>query len=278
MITPRVLLVPSSPTLLIDERRGDSTEMIQALLARAPELAADEPAALVVVTSRWSSVGLFHVDDSRRHASLIDLPGFGVEPRYDCAGEPALARAIVDEARRAGMRAAPARRGADTGISVPLHFVASTRRWPVVPVSISDSSAEAHRGWGAVLRRALTTWSGRAAFIVSGAITFSQHEFNLRRESAEDRDLDALAMQSFGDGDWTKLAERARKFPAKAHPEADWRHLQVLRGFLGEEFAGRVIAYEYSPGIGSVLVEFALVPAASPATGSAAAPSANPAP
>ncbi len=258
MLTPRVLLVPNSPTLLIEERRGNPTEMIRALLDQAPRLEAEAPDALLVITSRWAGTGLFHADDARSHRSRIDLPGYGVEPRYDCGGEPSLARAIVGEARRAGLRASPARRGADTGVSVPLHFIAHARRWPVVPVSISDVSPESHRAWGAAIRRAAEAWKGRVACLVSGSITFSQHEFNLRRQSLEDRDLETLALEALGNGDWNALAARAAKFPAKAHPDAGWRHLHVLHGILRAEAPGRVCAYETAPGMGAALVEFEL--------------------
>lgn len=256
MLTPHVLLVPSTPTLLIDERREGPSEMIDAFVTLASILEADAPATLVVVTSRWIGRGLFHVDDAKAHRSVIDLPGFGVEPRYDCAGDPALGRAILEAARHAGIRAVAARRGADTGVSVPLHFLATARRWPVVPVSISDASPEAHRAWGGILRRAIAAWPAPVAVLVSGPLTFSEHEFSLRRESLEDRDLDTLAMDAIRAGDWDAIAGRAARFPAKAHPEAGWRHLMVLRGLLEGGTPGTIAGYEPLPGIGSLLARF----------------------
>jgi aromatic ring-opening dioxygenase catalytic subunit (LigB family) len=262
MLISRTLLVPSSPTLLIDERRGNSTPMLSALIEQAERLEADLPEAIVVVTSRWTSAAAFHVDDAKKHTSLIDMPGFGVEPRYDCRGEPALARAIVEEGRRAGLRAVAARRGVDSGVSVPLHFLAPARYATVVPVSISDVPLASHREWGACLRRAMTAWNGRAVLVVSGALTFHQHSFNLNREIAEDRDLDALALDALQSGAWPAIETRRAKFPSKAHPEVGWRHLEVLRGFLGEDLAGQVRAYEVLPGIGEALVEFEFGPKA----------------
>ena len=118
MLLPRVLLLPSTPTLLIDERRGTLTDMLAAFADQARRFDEDIPEAIVIVTSRWLGGGLFHADDSKRHTSVIDLPGFGVEPRYDGPGEPALARAIVKQGRCAGLPSAVAHRGADTGVSV----------------------------------------------------------------------------------------------------------------------------------------------------------------
>jgi aromatic ring-opening dioxygenase catalytic subunit (LigB family) len=258
MLTSRALLVPSVPTLLIDERRGTSTPMLAAFAEQAAHLAEDAPDAIVVVTSRWVSPGAFRADDARRHESLIDLPGFGVEPRYDCPGEPALARAILEEARRARVRAAATRRGADTGVTVPLHLLAGSRRAHVVPVSVASAPREAHRAWGECLRRSLAAWTGRAALVVSGALTFSEHEFNLRRETPEARELEERALEAMRSGAWDGLAALEGPHPEHVQPEAGLLHLEVLRGFLGGDAAGRVCAYETLPGIGTALVEFAI--------------------
>jgi aromatic ring-opening dioxygenase catalytic subunit (LigB family) len=256
MLTSHALLVPSVPTLLIDAQRGDTTPMIEAFMVQAERLSAEVPAAIVVVTARWVSAGPFQVDDSRRHASLIDLPEFGVEPRYDCAGEPHIARAILDEARRAQLRAAAARRGADTGVTVPMHFLGGGRRPPVVPVSLAAASREAHRAWGACLRRALAARPEKIAFVVSGALTFNQHEFNLRRQTPEANRLEEGVITALQAGDWDRLATLGRKLPERVHPEAGLRHLEVLRGFLCGDVPGRLCAYETLPGIGAAMVEF----------------------
>jgi len=258
MLTRRVLLAPSTPTLLIDERRGDFTDMLAAFAEQSRLFEEDAPDAVVVVTSRWIGTGLFHVDDAKRHTSLIDLPGFGVEPRYDCAGDPALARTLVRAGRRAKLPVAVARRGADTGVSVPLHLLTGGNRLPVVPVSLSDVPGDAHRRWGAVLRDALEASETRVAFVVSGPLTFSEHDFNLKREIAEDRDLDARALDALKHGAWDGLGETGARPAPRAHPEAGWRHLEVLRGFLGTDATGRVCAYEALPGIGAALAEFGI--------------------
>ena len=109
MLTPSAYLLPSVPTMLIDEQRGDITEMIEALQAAGRRTAADAPEAIVVVSPRWVSTGAFLADDSRRHRSVVDLPEFGVEPRHDCPG----ARGARPRDRRAAPRSwacAPRRR------------------------------------------------------------------------------------------------------------------------------------------------------------------------
>jgi aromatic ring-opening dioxygenase catalytic subunit (LigB family) len=262
MLTSRALLLPSVPTMLIDEQRGDFTEMIEAVTAAGERLAAEKPEALVALSARWVSTGPFHADDGRVHRSVIDLPGFGVEPRYDCHGHPALARALVDGATRAGVRAACARRGIDTGISVPLHFLVRDRRLPVVPVSITDGPRAGHRDWGEAIRHALAKRPERVAFVVCGALAFNLHAFNLRRDLDEARDLDERVLDSLKHGRWRALAELEPALLEKAQPEAELRHLEVLRGFLLGDLRGRVLEHETSPGLGTALVEFPLDPAA----------------
>ena len=260
MLTSRALLLPSVPTMLIDEQRGDFTEMIEAVTAAGQRLASEAPEAIVALSARWISNGPFHADDARAHKSVIDLPGFGVEPRYDCGGYPALARTLVEDASRAGLRAACAARGMDTGVSVPLHFLARERQLPVVPVSLSEGTREEHRAWGESIRRTLHRRRERIVFVVGGALAFNLHAFNLRRELEESRELDERVLDAVRRGRWSALAELEPALLEKAQPDAALRHLEVLRGFLLGDLQGRVLERESSPGLGTALVEFALDP------------------
>lgn len=258
MLTSRAYLAPASPTMLIDEQRGDFTEMIEALGDAGAALLAEAPAAIVAVSSRWVSSGPFHADDAARHRSVIDLPGFEVEPRHDVAGVPLLARAIVEHAARAGVRATLGRRGNDSGVSVPLHFLERARRVPVVPVSIGEGSREEHRAWGAAIRRTLDAWEGRVAFVVGGALSWSLHDFNLKRDVSETHELDERVLAAMRRGAWDELAALDPALIERARPDAGLRHLEVLRGFLMADAPGRVLQTEGSPGVGTALVEFPL--------------------
>jgi len=262
MLTSRALLLPSVPTMLIDEQRGDFTEMIEAVTAAGERLAAERPDVLVALSARWVSAGPFHADDARAHKSVIDLPGFGVEPRYDCPGWPELARALVNDAARAGVRAACAQRGIDTALTVPLHFLVRGRRVPVVPVSLAGAPRAMHRVWGESMRHTLVKRPERVAFVVGGALAFNLHAFNLRRDLDEARELDERVLQSLQQGRWSALAELEPPLLEKAQPEAELRHLEVLRGFLLGDLPGRVLEHETAPGLGTALVEFPLEPTA----------------
>lgn len=260
MLTSRALLLPSVPTMLIDEQRGDFTEMIEAVTAAGERLGSEAPEAIVALSARWVSNGPFHADDARSHKSVIDLPGFGVEPRYDCLGHPALARAVAGDAARAGLRAECARHGMDTGVSVPLHFLVRDRKVPVVPVSLSEGTREEHRAWGESIRHTLSARRERIVFVVGGALAFNLHAFNLRRDLEESRELDEIVLDVVRRGRWDALAEIDPALLEKAQPDAALRHLEVLRGFLLGDLPGRVLERESSPGLGTALVEFALDP------------------
>jgi aromatic ring-opening dioxygenase catalytic subunit (LigB family) len=256
MLTARVLLAPSISTLLMDQHRGHRTEMLEAYAAAARQLEAERPTAIVALTARWEAPGPFMADSGRRHSTLTDYHGFGVEVRYDCHGSPALARAIVDAARAAGVRAATTTRGVDSGVSVPLHFLASRRLYPVVPVSLARATAAGHRAWGAALRRALDAWPERVAFVVGGMLSHNVHAWNLKRETPEAQSFDGRVIEVLKAGAWDELERLESPARAKALPEANLMHLEVLRGLLGEDLAGTLLCYEPGPGVGAALVEF----------------------
>ena len=276
MLTARVLLAPHVATLLVDQHRGHHTEMLEAYAAAARELAAEEPSAIVVLTARWEAPGPFLADVGLRHTTLTDYYGFGVEVRYDCHGAPSLARAIVQAAHAAGVRAATTTRGVDSGVSVPLHFLSSRRLYPVVPVSLARGSAAEHRAWGAALRRALDAWPERVTFVVGGMLSHNVHAWNLKRETPEARTFDARVLAALQAGTWDELARLEMRPHGQAQPEANLRHLEVLRGLLGRDLAGSLRCYEAGPGVGAALVEFLVgEPAPLPAVEVAAAPEAK---
>jgi aromatic ring-opening dioxygenase catalytic subunit (LigB family) len=158
------------------------------------------------------------------------------------------------------VRAACARHGLDSGVTVPLHFFARPRRVPVVPVSVAAGPPAEHRAWGAALRAALEARPERVAFVAGGALSFSLHDFNLKRDVPEAAELDARVLAALARGAWDELAALPARLLERARPDAGLRHLEVLRGFLGADARGETIAHETSPGVGTALVEFLLAP------------------
>src|SRR5262245_21859231 len=258
MLIPDVLLVPHAPTLLVDEHRRHRTDMLVALEAAGARLREQAPDAAVVVSTHWQPNGPFLVGTGARHATLTDYGGFGVEVRYDCPGRPALARALVDAGQRAGLRVAAAERGVDHAVTVPMHFLFPRPTVPVVPLAMSMRPQDECRRWGAAIAETLRVSSDRVAFLVSGAFAHDLHAWSLGREVPECVAFDEALLEGLGKGDWHSPEHLDPQLVERAKPEAELRHLSLLRGFLGADVAGRLLAYERAPGVGAALMEFAL--------------------
>ena len=256
MLSSRALLVPHLPTLLMDEHRGHKTPMLEALRREAERWVEERPGVVVVLSARWSSRGPFQVDIGRRHRTLTDYMGFGVEVRYDCPGHPALARALVEAGGRADVRVGPSQRGVDSGVTVPLHFLLPRKDVPVVPLSLAGRPAVECRAWGAVIRKVCAARPERIALVVSGLLSNDSHAWSFRRDVPEARAFDEHALEALGLGAWDRLAPADAQVVERAHPEAELRHLEVLRGFLGSDVPGQVLCYESAPGLGAALVAF----------------------
>jgi aromatic ring-opening dioxygenase catalytic subunit (LigB family) len=258
MLLPRVLLVPHLPTLLVDEHRGHRTAMLEALADEADWFAGHKPAVVVVLSGRWESDGPFCVDTGRRHRTLTDYSGFGVEVRYDCPGQPALARALVEAGARADVHVGAAQRGVDSGVTVPLHFLFPRPAMAVVPLSVARRPVDECRAWGAVIRRVLDARPEPIAFLVGGMLSHARHDWQLGREVPEARELDERVLGALAKGSWGDLHPTEARLVERAQPEAELRHLEILRGVLGRDVAGVLRCYEPGPGVGAALIEFEL--------------------
>jgi aromatic ring-opening dioxygenase catalytic subunit (LigB family) len=263
MLLPRALLVPHWPPLLEDELRRHRTPMLEALGREARRFAAERPDVAVVLSARWESNGPFHVGSGRFHRTLTDDPVFGVEFRYDCAGAPELARALVEAGSAAGVRVGPSERGVDGGVAVPMHFLAPSHGLRVVPLSTARRPAEECRRWGAVIRQVLERRPERIGLVVGGMLSHGTHAWNFRRDVPQAALLDQAVLEALKTGDWAAIRPAADKWMSQAHPEAGLRHLEVLRGFLGGDPAGEVLCYESGPGMGAALVAFPVTGAVS---------------
>ena len=238
--------------------------MLVALSEQSARLQAESPEVVVAVSASWESEGPFLVDAGRCHRTLTDYSGFGVEVRYDCAGHPALARALVAAGTAAGVRVAAATRGVDSGVTVPLHFLLPARALPVVPLSLADRTPEECRTWGAVLRRALAARPERIVLVVGGMLSYHEHAWKLGREIPSGRAFDERVLEAVGSGRWDAVRPAAAGEAGRARPQAGLRHLELLRGFLSYDAAGVVACYESGPGVGAALVEFPVDPAEHP--------------
>jgi aromatic ring-opening dioxygenase catalytic subunit (LigB family) len=262
VLTSFALLAPILPTLLVDENRRHYTEMLTALGEASKRLYAESPAVVVVLSARWNVPGPFRVDAGRHHDTITDYADLGVEARHDCPGNPALARALVEAGLRDGVHVAAATRGVDSGITVPMHFLTPRPRLPVVPLSLPPRPAAECRAWGASIRRVLAAWPERALFVVGGALSRNEHAWNLKRDVPESLAFDTWALGALQRGAWDELAARDPALAEKAQPEAGLLHLEVMRGFLGDDVHGTLLCYESGPGVGTALMQFEPAPTA----------------
>ena len=247
---------------MLDEHRGHTGGMVSALRDASLRMLSEAPTAVVVLDARWvSATGAFLVDAGRRHRTITDYSGFGVEVRYDCTGSPQLARALVAAGTKAGVRTSATTRGVDSGVAVPMYFLAPDRDLPIVPLSLVDRAADECRRWGAALHSALAAWPERVAFVVSGMLSFNEHEWTMRRDIPESTEFDERTLESLQSGAWDQLQPNDERTRDRLLPEGGLLHLDVLRGFLGHDAQGELLCYEASPGAGAALVAFE-VPAA----------------
>lgn len=271
MLTPLAWLVPHVPTLLVDSIRGHRTPMLAALEDLSHLLFEDRPGAVVVVSARWQTNGPFMVDAGKRHRTLTDYSGFGVEVRYDCNGQPALAKALIAAGAKAGVRTAASTRGVDSGVAVPMSFLIPDKSVPVVPVSVADRPIDECRAWGAAMARAVDNWPDPVLFVVGGLLSFDPHAWQLSRDVPAQTDFDERVLAALGDGEWDALDHERRALAAAGDRttgdavlvEGELRHLEILRGFLGADVMGDLRCYEGGSGMGAALMAFE-VPGAPP--------------
>ena len=264
MLISHTLLVPHVPTLMIDDQRGHHYGMVDALREASVRLFDEMPEALVVLSARWGTPGPFMIDAAPQHDLPVAFGGYNIGGRYRGPGHPELAKALVQAGTKAGIRVIALKRRLDTGIAVPMHFLVPSRDVPVVPLSVVNQSPEECRHWGAAIRQALEVWPERVAFIVSGLLTFNVHAWTLHREVPEGTDFDQRTLEALKEGRWDGLAAYDERTLERIQPEARMRHLEVLRGFLGEDVKGVVRCYEAEAGIGAALIEFPVPAAALP--------------
>jgi aromatic ring-opening dioxygenase catalytic subunit (LigB family) len=109
------------------------------------------PDAIVVASPHWLPKSAFFADDGAQHESFNDYP---LRPAlfgrrffsYTAAGDPVLARAILDAAREAGLPAATKVYGFDHGAFCPLK-VMDLAAIPTVPISTSRRSFDESVRW-----------------------------------------------------------------------------------------------------------------------------------
>ncbi len=231
---PAVFVSHGSPMLPLEP--GAAGPMLQQL---GDELQRLHPRAVLVLSPHWMTRGVA-VGAHPHPPTLHDFHGFDPalrELRYPVAGDPALAAAIAQSLRDAGLPAAlDTQRGLDHGAWVPLLLMFREAGVPVIPLSM-PWPLDAGAAWR--LGRLLAPWRAQGLLLLgSGSLTHNLHEFRPGatvddaaepyvlefaawvREALERGDVEALLA-------WEQRAPHARR----AHPTPE--HLLPLHWALG---------------------------------------------
>jgi len=264
----RAYFVPNGSYLMEMAEDGDPVSAVEALQEIGREIRTTlRPDAIVVASPHWLPRSAFFGDDSAQHESFNDYPlrpaPFGRRFfSYTAAGDPLLARAIVEAARNAGLPAATKVYGFDHGAFCPLR-VMDLAAIPTVPISTSRRSYDESVRWGEAVRRAARTTGRRIVVIAPGNLT---HRLDLRgddeREAyyAPGAKFDQLMIELVTSGRSREIHTIDPELLREAAPEADGRPLYFLAGVSGNA-PGRLLQYQgmkYSVGDAT----FAFEPAA----------------
>jgi len=178
--------------------------------------------AILVVSPHWQTRGL-QITGAAQHTAIHDFGGFPAPLyalQYAPPGAPALAQAVADQLREAGLAATlDAQRGLDHGAWVPLRHLKPAADIPVIQVSMPHDLDAA----GAVrLGQALAPLRDHGVLIVgSGSLTHNLYEF--RRHIDDPEYAQAFAdwiAAAVAQGDDAALIDYRTRAPhaVRAHP------------------------------------------------------------
>jgi AmmeMemoRadiSam system protein A len=261
-MTPATLgIVAPHPPIMVPEVGGARSE-VTADSTKALEYAASllerlDPDAVVIMSPHAPVTRTaFIVDESERLAG--DLGAFGAHRvRFNAAGDPTLARAIIAEAAADDIQVlsrfeSPLLEAGtlDHGVMVPLSFLDREGRYPVVVLSLSYLPLSVHHALGRAIARATAGLGRRVAFLASGDCShrltpdapagFSPH--------AAEFDQALVRLLEAGDFDGLECIDPALINEAG---ECGLRSFVTLGGFVEDSDAcTRVLAYEGPWGVG----------------------------
>ncbi len=168
--------------LLGDPDHQQMVDQLRALSDRLPR-----PSAILVVSAHWEEA-VPAVTAGQQPELVYDYYGFpqeSYEIRYPAPGEPALAQAIGEALRSAGIESKlDERRGFDHGVFVPLKLMYPDADIPVVQLSLAASlDPEEHLRIGEALRSLDT----EGLLVIGSGFSFHNMRAFFSRDSEADR-------------------------------------------------------------------------------------------
>ena len=253
-----MLLAPHFPALLLEARAGREGPSVRALRQAGARWRDAGVQVVVALSAAWDEVGPFQVDNGARHKTLLDMEGVKLELRYACDGWVELANALQENGIDNGLPLEAVHRGMDHGVSVPMSLLFPEADRRVVPLSTSRRQPADWHLWGEVVRETCRGAGARVALLIGGSISYDPEAHAQGRDRAQGADLDRAVLGRLEAGDWTGLHGLPADLLAAARPQCGLRHLWFIEGVLGGKGAGRILAHERLPSIGSAVVEFTL--------------------
>jgi len=247
----KAYFVPNGSYLMEMAEDGDAVSAVEALQEIGREIRTTlRPDAIVVASPHWLPKSAFFAAEGAQHESFNDYPlrpaPFGRRFfSYTAAGDPVLARAILDAAREAGLPVAPKVYGFDHGAFCPLK-VMDLEAIPTVPISTSRRSFDESVRWGEAVRRAARATGRRVVVIAPGNLT---HRLDLRGDDERDAyyapgaKFDQLMIDLVTSGRSLDIHKMDPELLREAAPEADGRPLYFLAGVSGNA-PGRLLQYQ----------------------------------
>lgn len=254
-------IIAPHPPIMVAEVGGERAK-VTAASARAMESAARLLEAFapqtVVCMSPHAPLArdAFVVDTSERYSG--DLGQFGARSvRLEPAGDPGLARAIIESASSLGLttveRAEHPALGAgelDHGVLVPMSFLDRHARYPLVVLSLSWLPLSDHRLFGRAVAAAAQHLDRRVAFVASGDCSHRLTPDAPAGYSPRASDFDEELVRALEAQDYAALESIDPSLIEEAG-ECGLRSFITLGGFLeGTSAQTRVLAHEGPWGVG----------------------------
>jgi MEMO1 family protein len=253
------IIAPHPPIMVesVGGRRANVTgDSIAALQVAARALEAFHPDTVVIMSPHSPAFADAFLVDTAAETSG-SLAQFGAaSARYSYRGDPELARELVSRIRSEGIEVVDRQLDArmdsgslDHGVLVPMSFLDTDGRWPLVEMSLSYLPYESHRRVGELVAEVAATLGRRVAFVASGDCSHRLTHDAPSGYSAKGAELDAALVDHVRRGDFVGLM-RLDSEMVEAGGECGLRSFITLGGFLGAGAPTRVLAYEGPWGVG----------------------------
>jgi 4,5-DOPA dioxygenase extradiol len=250
------VLAPHSPDLLESYRRGHKRPMLEAMARfHSHMISRHSPIrAVISMSSGWQVPNIILVDNSPDHESSQDYSGFGSELRYDPAGDPKLANAILEGLKSRKIPCGAGIHGVDHILTVPLFFWIPDASVPVVVTSQPLNHARYIHELGKVLKSLSPSGHGTILLLLSGML--AQNERIMARNLPDklfEEYVDSIK-KLLEEGGSVNPLNIAKNLIERAAPPGKLRELHLLDSLGCSK--GILWSMETGPGTMQVLMSF----------------------